>query len=364
MFILLAFLGICVLLAWLSDQRAAEAQKKMRKYNMWADPFFITLVIFLVIFSGFRTDYNDTWNYISAFRKAPGIQAYFTGAASVELMKNPLFVLYQSFLRTFTDDAQVLIFTTSLFTQVCFAQFVRRCSSNFAFGIFLYFTVGTFCFSLAAMKQVAAMAVWTLAFPFLEKKKWVPYYLLVFIAMLVHTYAIFYAMLPFFTRKPWKMFTLIFVLSMVVIMMNFEEAITAFMGQAEEAGKKLSADEIFDENTVNILRVAVYAITPLFSFVFRKWILADSTPTDHILIHMSIISLAFICMGTQSGANVFARMSTYFELGTVCCLPGMLSKTFSERSMRLVFGAAAVCFLFFFMYDNNGFDRSFSHLLW
>ena len=136
-------------------------------------------------------------------------------------------------------------------------------------------------------------------------------------------------------------------------MMNFRDAISAFMDQAEGLGKTLYEEEIFDENTVNILRVAVYAVAPLVSFAFARWIFADSDRIDNVLVHMSIISFAFMLMGTQSGANMFARMAHYFEIATACCLPWMLKQTFEKRSYQLVTAIAVVCFLGYFVYANG-----------
>ena len=73
---------------------------------------------------------------------------------------------------------------------------------------------------------------------------------------------------------------------------------------------------------------------------------------DNVFVHMSIMSLAFMCMGTQAGANMFGRMGNYFELGTICCLPWMLEKTFVEKSYRQVAAVACVCFFGFFCYAN------------
>jgi hypothetical protein len=136
-------------------------------------------------------------------------------------------------------------------------------------------------------------------------------------------------------------------------MMNFEDVITEFLEQASEVGKNISGDEVFDDHTVNLLRVAVYLVTPLISFLFQRWVLQDSTTSNNVLIHMSIISLAFMLMGTQAGANMFARMAHYFELGTICCLPSMLNKSFDRTSSRLVTIIATVCFLGFFIYANG-----------
>jgi hypothetical protein len=80
---------------------------------------------------------------------------------------------------------------------------------------------------------------------------------------------------------------------------------------------------------------------------------------DHILIHMSIISMAFMLMGTQAGANMFGRMAHYFEIGTLCCLPAMIDKPFEKTSARFIAACAIIGFLGFFVYANRGFDEEF-----
>jgi hypothetical protein len=312
----------------------------------------VGLVVILTLFAGLRTNYNDTANYMANFRSMPTISEWLSDPENLNLFKNPLFYIVECLLKSATNDPQWLIFLTSLITQWCFVRFFKRYSEHFCFSIFIYFTLGTFIFSLAALKQVLGMAIVTLAFPYLEKKKWLPYYLIVFIAMMVHTYALAFAVLPLFQPRPWRMFTYLFMVVTVVLMMNFESAITAFMEQANDLGKTLADYEVFDDHTINLFRLAVYAVPPIVSLAFQKWALYDSTEMDHVLIHMSIISLAFMSMGTQAGANMFARMATYFELGTICILPTMLKKTFDERSFRLITAAACVCFLGFFVYAN------------
>lgn len=349
---LLAVFAASLVLAYISEQNTKAILASGRRYAIHKDWACVLLIIILVLFAGLRTSYNDTWNYINGFRNAPLLSDFFGDPENFNPFKNPLFYLYQSFLKTFTNNSQLLIFTSALLTQSCFVAFLKRYSENFTFSIFIYFTLGTFVLTLAAMKQVFGMAILTLAFPYLEQKKWGRYFLIVFIAMLFHTYALAFAVLPLFTVRPWRKFTFLFVIAMVVLMMNFETAITEFMEQANDLGKTLADYELFDDNTINIFRLAVYAVPPLISLVFQNWVFRDSTKLDHVLIHMSIISLAFMSMGTQSGANMFARMAMYFELGTICCLPKMLYSTFEKRSYRFVAMFAAICFLGYFLYAN------------
>lgn len=349
---LLVLLAASLALAYLSEQKTRADRAVGYRYSSGTDWAYVGLVVILTLFAGLRTNYNDTANYISAYGQAPVFSQWIEDPENLNPFKNPLFFCFQSLLKSVTNDPQWLIFLTSLITQWCLVRFFKRYSEHFCFSIFIYFTLGTFIFSLAALKQVLGMAIVTLAFPYLEKKKWVPYYLIVFIAMMVHTYSIAFAVLPLFQIRPWRLFTYLFIAITAVLMMNFESAITAFMEQANDLGKTLADYEVFDDHTINLFRLAVYAVPPVVSLAFQKWVLYGSDRMDHVLIHMSIISLAFMVMGTQAGANMFARMATYFELGTICILPTMLKKTFDERSFRLITAAACVCFLGFFVYAN------------
>lgn len=352
MFKLLAVFSAALVLAYISEQNTKATIAAGRRYSPWQDWAYLLLVTILVLFAGLRTSYNDTWNYISGFNGCAEFSEWLSNPKNLNIFMNPLFYGYQSLLKSWTHNPYLLIFTTAMFSQICLIRFIKHYSENFTFGVFIYFTLGTFVFSLAAIKQIVAMSVLTLAFPYLEKKKWVQYYLIVFVAMLIHTYAVAFAVIPLFRAKPWSLFTFLFVAVVAAVMMTFEETITAFMEQANDLGKTLADFEVFSDATINVFRLAVYAVPPLISLVFQRWVLHDTDRIENTLIHMSIISLAFIAMGTQAGANMFGRMGNYFELGTICYLPTMLKKTFDARSYRLISVMACVCFMGFFVYAN------------
>lgn len=349
---LLVVFAAALVLAYISEQKTKTAIATGRRYSVWGDWAYILLVTILVLFAGLRTSYNDTWNYITGFNNCAEFSEWIANPKSLNPFMNPLFYGYQSFLKSWTHNPYLLVFTTGLISQVYLIRFIKRYSANFTFSVFIYFTLGTFVFSLAAIKQIVAMAILTLAFPCLERNQWVRYYIIVFIAMLVHTYALAFAVLPFFRAKPWSLFTFAFIAVVAAVMMTFEETITAFMEQANDLGKTLADFEVFSDTTINVFRLAVYAVPPLISLVFQKWVLQDTRGIENTLVHMSIISLAFMTMGTQAGANMFGRMGNYFELGTICYLPTMLEKTFDTRSFRLISVVACVCFMGFFVYAN------------
>ena len=359
---LLAIFSVALILAYISERNTKAILASGQHYSVWNDWAYILLVVVLSCFAGLRTKFNDTQNYIRIFAQSPGMLVFLSDIDNLDPLANPLFYFSLSLLHEFTENAQILIFLTATFSQCCFVWFIKRYSSSFVFSIFLYFTLGTFVLSMAALKQVMAMSILTLAIPYLEKKKWVEYYVVVLLAMLVHTYAIVFIVLPLFVQKPWRLFTYVFAGCMVVLLMNFQEMITMFLEQADEMGKSIAEYEVFDDVTINTFRLAIYAIPPLISFLFQKWIFSNSSTTAHVLIHMSIISVAFMAMGTQSGANMFGRMANYFELGMVCSLPWILRQTFNDRSYRLVGIVAAIGFVGFFVYGNaisGSFDQAY-----
>lgn len=343
-------LAAAVALAWFSEQYQWKCQASGQPYRLSRDWAYCALLAILILFSGLRTSYNDTGTYLAGYANATGLRHFLENSSNLNPFRNPLFYAYQSLLRSTLDNAQFLIFSTSLFSQICFLRFFKRYSTNFTLSVFIYITLGTFCFTMAAIKQVVAMAVLTLAFPFLEQRKYIRYFLLVYVAMLFHTYALTFIFLPLFTDRPWKPFTYIFIALTFVILLNFQDAISAFMDQANDLGKVMSEAEIFDNHSVNIFRLLVYMVPPAASLLFQRWLFYDSDQMDHILVHMSIISMAFMFLGTESGANMFGRMATYFELGTICCLPRMLEKIFDKASYRLVRKIAVFCFLGYFTY--------------
>ena len=132
---------------------------------------------------------------------------------------------------------------------------------------------------------------------------------------------------------------------------NFEGVITAFLDSADEMGKTIASEDVLNNTSLNQLRVLVYSATPIVTLLFRRWLFRDSRVQHNILTHMSVISFAFMLLGTQNGANVFARMGTYFEIGTICVLPWVIPRTFERRSARLVTTTVVILFLGYFFYE-------------
>ena len=172
MFKILFILIASVALAYLSERQTKAVLAEGKEYKVYKDPFFIALVVMLVLFTGLRTSYNDTYNYIRGFENFAPLAEFVEDPENLNIFKNPLFYLMICVIKLISSNPQHLVFITSLYTQICFLTFFKKYSKHFTKSIFIFVTLGTFAFTMAAMKQVFAMATLTIAFRFLEKKKW------------------------------------------------------------------------------------------------------------------------------------------------------------------------------------------------
>ena len=313
---------------------------------------FAMLILSLALPSMLRTSYNDTFAYRRNFVYGETLPELLSNG-TLHLLQNPAFAVYSALIRTFTDDTTIFFMFPAFFVQYSYMRFIRRHCPDFLMGIILYFCLGTYTFSLAAMKQAIATAILLYGVDFLIEGKTTRFYLAVFLAFLFHTYALCFLILPFFTSTPWTLRTFALLGGILFFMRNFESVINSFLEIANDSGKNVSGSEIIGTDSINPLRVAVYAVTPLFALVFRRYLFWGSADREHnILVNMSIISVSIMSVGLVSAANMFARMAQYFEFGMICSLPWIIRKTFDTQSARLVNLLAVSCFAVYFIYTN------------
>lgn len=327
------------------------------KYGIHKQPMANRLAFAMVVLSlalpvTLRTSYNDTVNYIRSFATGDTLSELLA-SGTLHPLRNPAFLLYSALIRTFTNNYSIFFLFPAFFVQYSYLRFIRKHSPNFLMGLTMYFCLGTYTFSMAAMKQTIAMAILLYAVDALIDRKHTLFYFLVFLAVMFHTYALVFIILPLFTSTPWTLRTFALLGAILFFMNNFEAVITSFMEVANESGKHVTGGELLGTASINPLRVAVYAVTPALALIFRKYLFHVSYDREHnILINMSIISVSIMAVGLVSAANMFARMAQYFEFGMICSLPWIINKPFAEESRRLMNLAAVVCFLIYFIYSH------------
>lgn len=362
---LLIILAIVTSLAYLSQRQSMKITNGDGRKH-W-DIYLIILLVFLILFAGLRTSYNDTGNYIVGFNASVGIGEFLSNSENLQPLENPLFYGFQALIRSFTDNVNVFFMICAVIVNFLNVRFIKRNTeiNDFAFSMFLYVALGTLMLSIAAQKQILAMSVLTLALNKLIDRKYISYYIIVLIAGLIHSYAWLFLFFPLLVTKPWSFRTFVLLGITVGIMSVFQTVIETFVEVADQAGKNIPMEEVFDGNRMNIFRVAVYAVVPITALLFKrsKRRINDQIDRRHsIFIQMSIMCMIFMMLGTMNGANMFGRSANYFEIGMICVMPWIIRYLFTRQSVMMVTLIASMCFIGFYLYDNDGFNINYHYI--
>ena len=348
----------CVFLMYLSEvYHPVDVQiegKQTGKYHFMrrrSDVFMVIVIAWMTCFSFLRTDYNDTYTYRAFFADAQSLAEGFSNGSFTSLFENPLSMLYRSLIRELTENYHIYFFFPAFLSSFPVVKLCKRYSVNPAFSILIFFSIGTYVTYIAALKQCMAMFFLLLALPYALDKKYIRFYILVFIAMLFHTHAFMFAIVPLLTGKPWGKITWAGLAFVVFALLTYDVTLGAFMEYAQSLGAFVNENEVFDGHQINFLRVAVYWVPAILALVFRNRLFHDSTRTENLFVNMSIVSAFILTIGLVQGANLYARMAAYFEIATAIALPWMVKKLFTKQSVQLVTICAAILYFGYFLYE-------------
>lgn len=365
----------CVFLMYLSQvyyptSMQLEGPQTGRRHFMLrkADIFMIIVIVWMTCFSFLRTGYNDTGTYIAHFMQSETAADFFARDGLLDWTGNPLSELYRDLMHDFTDNYHIYFFFPAFLSSFAVVRIIKKYSVNPTFSLLFFFSIGTYIVYVAALKQSFAMFFLLLALPYAIDRKYVRFYLLVFVAMLFHTHAFMFAIVPLLFGKPWGKVTIVFFLAALFAMATYDATLGAFMEYAQSMGALVAEIEVFDNNSINVLRVVVYWVPAMLALAFRKRLFSNSTRVENLFVNMSMISAFILMIGLVQAANLFARMAAYFEIATAISLPWMIKKLFTKRSARAVTICAAILYFGYFLYEfgvSKDFGNNYSAIsLW
>ncbi len=365
----------CVFLMYLSQiyyptSMQLEGSQTGRRHFMLrkADIFMIAVIVWLTCFSFLRTSYNDTGTYIGFFLNAESPESFVGQGKLWDLTGNPLSLFYQSVVHKFTENYHIYFFFPAFLSSFAVVKLLKHYSVSPALSLLIFFSIGTYIMYVAALKQCFAMFFLLMSIPYAEEKKYVKFYILVFVAILFHTHAFMFAIVPFLFEKPWGKITWGLLALTIFAMATYNVTFGAFMNYAQSIGAMVAESEIFDGRQINLLRVLVYWVPAFLTIAFRQRLFNNSNRAENLFANMSIVSAFILTIGLVEGANLYARMAAYFEIATAIALPWMVKKLFTKRSAQFVAAAAILLYFIYFLYEfgiSKNFGREYSAIsLW
>lgn len=336
-------------LLWMYEH-AYIGNRERKLSNSKISIIFIILIILLGGFLGLRTGYNDTGTYKRGYEALKSIPEFWR-TFDLSLSSDPGFNLCNAILKTLGVSTQNWLMLYALVTMALYLQFIKKNYNDLLLNMFLFFTVGSYVFIGAAIKQSMATAICLCALPLAIEKKWSKYFLLIFIASTFHMYALIYLLVPLLMFKPWGRKTIFLFVGTVIIAFSLEQLLGSINVITTSLGETYTVSDFSGEG-VNFFRVLVCNVPAFLLLLFHKEVFDNSTKKENLLFNLSMVNGCIMFIGMFGTANYFARLANYFVATQIITLPWMISKI-KGRQQKIIKVVMIIGYLLFFYYDCN-----------
>ncbi|WP_352258320.1 EpsG family protein [Psychrobacter sp. TB55-MNA-CIBAN-0194] len=323
----------------------------LEKKSLNRTSFWLPLII-LTLFAGARSYRvgTDTGNYTRNFNSQLNVE-YFRFNEDIEFGYQVL----EYALLSVTSSYFWLLTITSLIIVYCYLKIIKKYSVNYWFSVFLFITLGVYTFFFNGLRQGLAMAIFTLAVPYLLEKRLIPYLLVCAVASLFHVTALF--IIPFYFIVNLKVKPVYKILATFLGSLLVSGVLVSYISSTNDRYENYAKAS---EEAGGFLTLGFYTVLMLLimlvSYVYK---IKDENFQKLIMFYASgvvfIIPLAML--GTSpSGPQ---RLLAYFTWTLVLILPVMLKKI----NNVYLYIASVLLFLTYFMLTTSRFSNLSPYIL-
>ena len=351
-------------MAYISDKRAHIDFNKFgdKIYRHKEKIFFFLMAVVVIVFVGLRTSYNDTETYRYSYELMP------TGMGNIlnldlSLGSNPGFNILNTILKTIGFSTQDFLMIYAVVTVGIYFWFVRKYSDNIWLSVFLFFTMGCYTFTMAAIKQCVAVAFCLVGIDRLLREKKISFVFWILLASTFHPYSLMYLIASFLMFKPWTNKTYILLAVFGLIGLGIQPLLGTVVDITTMLGEEYDAATFTGEG-INIFRLAVVWVPVIVSFFVRKYLREANTKKENLILNLTILNAEIMFIGLFGTANYFGRLANYFLIFQALCLPHLFNG-FTTGSKRIITFLCVFCFLLYFYYANvinQHFDSQFNYV--
>jgi len=308
----------------------------------------------IIIIAGLRSGVADTQAYIIVFNRIPfnlisGIRYLST------VTKGWGFFAYTLIFKIFISrNFQFWLFFTALFSGLCTLIPLRKYSSNFLVSVFLFVASTRFLWLMNGIRQYLAVAIIFAFIPLLEKKKWVPYIIVILIASTIHITSLIYLPIILIVQgKPFNQRTMLFII-FILLAFTFTNLFTDVLGTLlKDTEFESYVGSIEEDVGSNILLTFISLAPVLLVLLRRKKVEELATPFINICINMSVITAGFTFLGSFTSGILIGRIPIFFELFNFILIPWVLEKAYSRRDRTMIYIFMFLSYGAFFYYRIN-----------
>ena len=208
-------------------------------------------------------------------------------------------------LSNITHNTQWIIIWSSLVTYAVFVFCIKKYCDNFEFGILLLFLLNIVNLSFNVIQQVEATAILMIGIPYVYKRKFWKYAIVVILASMVHSSAILLILIYFIVHmKPWsaKFIAVAIAFSLAVLLFNSVAAnIFSALGLYDNYIDILSSG-----GGVKAITIIVAFVPIIICFLFRKRLPNDDKQLNCCINAALIYAMIYLISSQQKYVARFA----------------------------------------------------------
>lgn len=276
--------------------------------------------------------------FVMAFRYGVGQDYFYTYVPVFESILNNTnqtniefgFFLLNKFCQIFTDNPQsIFILTSILFFFFIFGTLHHHMEKGMLFlAIYIFIAGGFYLYSFNVIRQCLATSIFFFSLKYIDEKKPIKYFILIFCAALIHKSALIYLPFYFISKHKFKPVTYLLVLliislfsTQIVLVVNKLLVGTKYYNYITGYYNDPSSSKITASQILNIL---------IFLFILYKE--KNQKIEDQFLTILGNIHYVGIIFTLFMGAiPLIFRMSTLFYLIQFISVPYIVKKYISKN---------------------------------
>lgn len=333
-------LAVCTILtaALIKPVALKNPSYKITRTEMLNKATLLFIFSSLFIVSSLRLNVgNDYYRHVQ-FMHLTYNNAYVPTEAGFNTLVKIIYNLsgFENYLAVFA----IIAFTTILF----FLWSIYRDSENFWFSFFLFMSFGLYFQSLSTIRYYLALSIALFSIPFVLKKRWLPFILLILIGSSFHKSLLVVLPLYFLASLKWKKSLLILAGLLCTTFFFFQDFYLRLLVYIYPTYRDT---EYLEGGTsiVNIVRCgAVLALSLLY---YRQAIQDNERNRFYFYLNLG----AFILYTCASFIPIISRIGYYLTVTHIFFLPAILGRIGNKRQ-KYFFTAAviAAAVLYLIMY--------------
>lgn len=300
----------------------AYAKTKKNLYN--------NLLVFIVtIVAIFR--YNVGYDYQTYYRIIIN-----ENHELIYLLFSPLSALFAE-IAIYFHSPQLLFVLFGVPTYILIFSTLRKFSFAYSISVLMFICLCYFN-TLSIIRQALAVAITFYGYRYVRERKFFCYMLLVVLATLFHTSAVFSVIIYWLPRIQFNKLIILLISAIILRPVIFF------------AMNKLGFYDNYLSEDIHIEGGSLIIIFILFMYMFCLYIWLKQRTIDNRGL-INIVSVGVICYAFF-GPHLGGRASLYFEIYFYLLLPNLTSKlaTSHKKAMMLVASYSFVCFFILYMW--------------